>query len=132
MSILMGLHISRVLSNSEDLTEKIGNRLYPLVVPMGVDKYPYVVYDTNGGTGDETKDGTIEDISTVQLSIVAKSYHEALNIAQLVRYLLDGKSGDYTEFHVEQKGGVQYNDEYIEQLDAYAVNLVIEFKTIDK
>ena len=132
MSILIGLHISRSLTANNAIKDKIGNRLFPLVVPLGVDKFPYIVYDTTGSTGDMTKDGSVEDTATVQLSVVAKGYREALELAQLVRYELEGKNAEYDEFIVKQDGGVQYNDEYIEQFDAYAVNLVIGFKTIDK
>ena len=39
---------------------------------------------------------------------------------------------DYPELSIRNTGGITYNDEYIEALDAYAVNLSIEFRTIDK
>lgn len=132
MSILIGLHISRTLNANNAIRDRIGNRLYPLVVPLGVDNFPYIVYDTTGSAGDETKDGFVEDTVTVQLSVVAKGYRETLELAQLVRYEIEGKKADYEEFSVKQDGIVQYNDEYIEQFDSYAVNLIFGFKTIDK
>jgi hypothetical protein len=101
-------------------------------VPLGVDNFPYIVYDTTGSAGDATKDGFVEDTVTVQLSVVAKGYRETLELAQLVRYEIEGKKADYEEFSVKQDGIVQYNDEYIEQFDSYAVNLIFGFKTIDK
>ena len=132
MSILIGLHISRVLENNKEIQRRISGRVYPLVIPSGTDKYPYIVYDTNGGTGETTKDGVVEDVSTVRLSVISKGYREALEIGHIVRYAFENVSAEYDEFVVNQKGGVTYNDEYIDQLDAYAVNLVIEFRTIDK
>lgn len=132
MSILIGLHVIRTLSEHPDVKGFVGDRIYPIVVPQGVDKYPYIVYDCSGGIGDTTKDGNVDDTATVQMSVISKSYEEALMIGQLVRYAFDGYTPDYPELSIRNTGGITYNDEYIEALDAYAVNLSIEFRTIDQ
>ncbi len=131
MSILIGLHIKRALEKSPDVVGFVSNRIYPLVVPQGVETYPFICYDMNGGIGDATKDGTVDDVSTVSISVLAKRYEDAIVIGNAVRYALDGYCPTYKEFRVTRTGNIMYNDEYVEAIDAYSVNMSIDFRTID-
>lgn len=131
MSILIGLHIVQTLLNNEVVAEQVGDRVFPLIVPQGVEKYPFIVYDMSGGSGTTTKDGTADDAATVQVSVIAKTHTEALRIGNAVRYALDGYCPRYKEFQVLRTGNIVYNDEYVEALDAYSVNISIDFRTID-
>lgn len=132
MSILIGLHIKRTLEADADVTRLAGNRIYPLVVPQGVDTYPFICYDVSGASGDDTKDGVVDDIATVSMAVIAKTYEDAIVLGNSVRKAFDGKTAEYDEFEVEDCMNISYNDEYIEALDAYAINLGIDFKTTDK
>lgn len=132
MSILIGLHIRRALEKNSDVTKFVKNRIYPLVVPQGVETYPFICYDVSGASGDETKDGVVDDMATVNIAVIAKTYEEAIVLGNSVRYALDGKSSEYDEFAVTECMNISYNDEYIDALDAYAVNLSIDFRTEDK
>ena len=131
MSILIGLHIKRVLEQEEAVTRYVGNRIFPVVAPLGVDDFPFVGYDMAGGTGDSTKDGTTDDVVTVQISVVAKSYEEAILIGNAVRYAVEGKKAVYEEFAVTECANVTYKDEYLDDLGAYALDLNIDFRTDD-
>lgn len=131
MSILIGLHIVRALEINQVVKEMVGDRIYPLVVPQGVDRYPFIVYDMQGGSGTTTKDGTVDDAVTVQVSVIAKMHTQALNIGNAVRYALDGHCPTYEEFRILKTGNIVYNDEYVEAIDAYSVNISIDFRTID-
>lgn len=131
MSILIGLHIKRVLEQEEAVTRYVGNRIFPVVAPLGVEAFPFIGYDMTGGTGDSTKDGTTDDVVSVQLSVVAKSYEEAILIGNAVRYAFEGQLAVYEEFAVTECANVTYNDEYIDDFGAYALNLNIDFRTED-
>lgn len=131
MSVLIGLHIKRTLEAVEAVTSKVGNRIYPLVVPQGVEVYPFICYDMNGGTGDSTKDGLLDDVASVNVAVIAKSYEEAIIIGNEVRYAFEGKTAKYNEFSVTECANVTYNDEYIDALDCYAINLSMDFRTED-
>lgn len=131
MSVLIGLHIKRALERVEAVTGYVGNRIFPLVVPQGVETYPFICYDMNGGKGESTKDGTVDDAASVNVAVVAKTYEEAILIGNAVRYALDGYCPKYDEFAVTKTGTIMYNDEYVEAIDAYAVNISVDFKTID-
>lgn len=132
MSILIGLHIKRTLEADADVTRLAGNRIYPLVVPQGVDTYPFICYDVSGASGDDTKDGVVDDIATVSMAVIAKTYEEAIVLGNLVRKAFEGKTAGYEEFDVVECMNMAYNDEYIEALDAYGINLSIDFKTISE
>lgn len=131
MSILIGLHIKRVLEQEEAVTRYVGNRIFPVVAPLGVEAFPFIGYDMTGGTGDSTKDGTTDDVASVRLSVVAKSYEEAIKIGNAVRYAFEGKTAVYEEFAVTECANVTYNDEYIDDFGAYALDLNIDFRTED-
>ena len=85
MSILIGLHIARALKRNADIVQSVEDRIFPIVVAQGVEKFPFVVYDTSGGSGTKTKDGTLTDTASVSMSVIAKSYSEALSIGHAVR-----------------------------------------------
>jgi hypothetical protein len=130
MSILLGLHIKRTLENDAKVKSFVGNRIFPLAYPQGVDTFPFICYNMNGQQGAKTKDGPVNDTASVSLEVVSKNYEEALNLANLVRYAFENKGEKYTEFEAENVG-VTYNDEYVEDLDAYRVNMILDFKTKD-
>lgn len=132
MSILIGLHIRRALERDADVTGFVENRIYPLVVPQGVETYPFICYDVSGGSGDDTKDGVVDDVATVNIAVIAKTYEDAIILGNSVRYALEGKTAEYAELDVTECMNMAYNDEYIEALDAYAVNLSMDFRTEDK
>lgn len=131
MSILIGLHIARALNREPKVTDKVGDRIFPLVERQGVERFPYIMYDTNGGIGETTKDGAVCDVATVGIAVIAKSYAEALTIGNAVRYALDGYCPVYDEFKVCSTGNIVYNDEFYGDLDAFSLNLSIDFKTVD-
>lgn len=130
MSILLGLHIKRTLENNAKVKSFVGNRIFPLAYPQGVDTFPFICYNMNGQQGAKTKDGPVNDTASVSLEVVSKNYEEALNLANLVRYAFENKGEKYTEFEAENIG-MTYNDEYVEDLDAYRVNMILDFKTKD-
>lgn len=132
MSILIGLHIKRTLEKDADVTKFVQNRIYPLVVPQGVETYPFICYDVSGASGDDTKDGVVDDVATVNIAVIAKTYEDAIILGNSVRYALEGKTAEYAELDVTECMNMAYNDEYIEALDAYAVNLSMDFRTEDK
>ena len=131
MSILIGLHIKRTLEKEADVVRFVGNRIFPLFVPQGVERFPFIGYDMTGSSGDSTKDGTTDDVVTVQISVVAKSYEEDILIGNAVRYAFEGKTAVYEEFAVTECANVTYNDEYIDDFGAYALDLNIDFRTED-
>ena len=132
MSILIGLHVIRALERNGAITEEVQDRIFPIVAPAGIERFPFIIYETNGGNRTTTKDGRLYDEDSAVVRIVAKKHSEALRLANEARKALEGYTPDYDEFRVIGVSGISYNDEYVPQFDAYSVNLTIDFKTIDK
>ena len=131
MSVLIGLHIKRTLEKIPDVVKMVSNRIYPIVVPQGVETYPFICYDMTGGSGDSTKDGAVDDVATVTIAILAKKYEDAIKIGNAGRYARDGYCPAYDEFKITKTGNIVYNDEYVEAIDAYSLNISVDFRTID-
>lgn len=75
--------IFKILSESA-LADHVENRIYPLVVPYGAEKYPYIVYSQQSRKAPGTKDGS-ERTLILAVSVVSKSYKEAHDIARLAQ-----------------------------------------------
>lgn len=131
MSLLIGIHIKDILGKNEELSERVGNRIYPLVIPVGVPKYPFIVYRNDGTSPDYTKDGTNEDTVSVNVAIVAKEYSEAVEIAQAVRYSLEDKRKRYDKFEVRDSILTGTMEEWLDDIDAIGITLSFSMKTID-
>lgn len=131
MSIRTGLHIIEVLNASRDVTDYVGDRIYPVVVPMGAPSYPFVTFANNGSAPESTKDGDLQDNVSCDVAVVDKSYAGSLEIGNAVRYAIDGKTGQYETFSVTECEFVDWQEDYNMQLDAYVVTMTFEIKTID-
>lgn len=130
MSILLGLHIKKTLEADSNVKDLVGGRIFPLAMAQGVEAFPFICYDMNGQAGATTKDGPVNDTASVSLAVIAKKYEDVLLIAEAVRKAFEGKKAKYDEFEAENTG-ITYNDEYVESLDAYAVNMNLDFITIN-
>jgi hypothetical protein len=131
MSILIGLHIKRVLGGNKDVVKFVDDRIFPIAVPNGVSQFPFICYDTNGTSGQSTKDGFVNDMASVGISVIGKNYEEVIVIGNLIRRAFERKRVKYEEFEVIDCMNIVYNDEYIADIDSYSLNLSMDFKTKD-
>lgn len=131
MSIRTGLHIIEVLGANKDVTDYVGNKVYPVAIPMSTISYPFVTFETYGTAPESTKDGDLQDNVSCDVAVVSKNYADALEIGNAVRYAIDGKTGQYESFSVTQCEFADWQEDYSLQLDAYVVTMSFEIKTID-
>lgn len=131
MSLLVGIHINSVLSKDDKLTKEVDNRIYPLVIPEGAPRYPFIVFGSSGISPTNTKDGSCEDNVSVSVVVIAKTYFSAIQIAQIVRYDLESVSGKYDEFEVTDCVLSGSSESYLQEIDAFSVELYFNIKTID-
>lgn len=132
MSLLIGEHISSALGLSAVVASKFGERIFPIVIPEGVSRYPYIVYGGLSIQPDCTKDGVGQDNTQVQVTVVGKGASETIETANDVRYELEGIRAEYTKFTVNDCTVSSIDVEYLQEIDVYAVNIVFNFKTNDK
>lgn len=131
MSLLIGEHISGALGLSAIVASKFGGRIFPIVIPEGVSQYPYIVYGGLSIQPDYTKDGAGQDNTQVQVTVVGKGAGETVEMANEVRYELEGVRAEYARFTVNDCTVSSIDVEYLQEIDAYAVNIVFNFKTND-
>lgn len=132
MSLSIGEHISKALSSDAVMVSKFNDRVYPVIIPEGVPKYPYIVYGGLSIHPDYTKDGAGQDDAQMQVAVVAKKYGEVIELSNHVRYQLEGVRAEYDGFTVNDCRVVSISVEYFQEIDAYAVNIMFNFKTNDK
>ena len=90
--------------DSTELTGFVGDKIFPDIVP---DKdiagknlnYPLIVMIRTAITPSYSK-GCSSDTATVEIICYANQYFEAVDMAELVRELLDGFSGDVDGTHI--------------------------------
>ena len=129
MSLLIGIHINEALAKSEAIVKRVGDRVFPIVTPAGVEEYPYIVYQSVMGEPERTKDGVVSDNVTTTITVVSKSYGEAIAIAYEVRRALDDVEEYYDKFDVfnaEYTGG---SEAWLDDIAAYAIDLGFSFQT---
>ena len=93
---------------------------------------PYIVYGGLSIQPDYTKDGAGQDNTQVQVTVVGKGAGETVEMANEVRYELEGVRAEYARFTVNDCTVSSIDVEYLQEIDAYAVNIVFNFKTNDK
>ena len=120
MSLSVAEHINKKLSSSAELTEIVCDRLFPVAVKENVE-LPFIVYERESVVPNSTKDGTEGDTVTENVFVFAESYKHSVEIAELVRDALDGSTGSYSGFEVDecdyQDAAETYeNGVYVQQL----------------
>lgn len=131
MSILIGKHIQLALSENKNISSLVGDSIYPMVAPMGVPKFPFICYQSGISSVDYTKDGEAGDTLNVAIAIISKTYSEAVDIAESVRYALERSVNEYELYSVQDCMLLSTNEDYLEQLDAYRITLNFELQTIN-
>lgn len=131
MSVLIGLHIQERLSKNKKVTEKVGDRIFPIVATQGSPAYPFIIFDSSVSVADETKDGCSDEIASVVVSIFGKSYGEALHIAHAVKKDLEHSEIGYQDFEVVESAFIRSEEDYNDELAAYIINLNFEFITAE-
>lgn len=100
MSLSISQHINSKLSASRELTEAIGERMYPVAVAAET-TFPFIVYERTSVTPNHTKDGSPGDTVAANVYVFSRNYAESVAVAEQVRTALDGSGGRYATFEVE-------------------------------
>lgn len=88
-SILIGKLIYDALSQSENISEAVGDGIYPLVAENET-SFPFIVYArTNVYSDGQTKDGSFGDKVGFQVSVASDKYYESAELANEVRELFE-------------------------------------------
>ena len=115
-SLDVGKEIYSILSKNKSLTDKVGNKIYPIIVEKDTN-YPFIVYKRSNVIPDYTKDYHFKDYVIVDIICVSNHYVESVEIASLVRESLEDKRiGDINSIRLESADEDFIDDAYIQTL----------------
>lgn len=115
-SLEVGKEIYSILSKNKSLTDKVGNKIYPIIVEKDTN-YPFIVYKRSNVIPDYTKDYHFKDYVIVDIICVSNHYVESVEIASLVRESLEDKRiGDIDSIRLEDADEDFIDDAYIQTL----------------
>ncbi len=102
MSLSVAEHILSRMSLSEELTAKVGDRMFPVALSAET-KFPFICYERSSVAPLRTKDiRSGEDAVTVDVYVFSDNYKESVQVAELVRKALDCTGGIYNTFRVTE------------------------------
>lgn len=149
MSLKITNHITEQLKASTDLAAKIYGdvayrdtsgvkvtetewRIYPVAIPAGT-KYPYVaIVPDDTAPAYDTKDGSSDwDVDDVVVAVVARTYPEAIETAQMVREALECVAAQYDDLIVSSAEIHHIKQFYLQDPEAYSVEIHMEFESKD-
>lgn len=137
MSLQIGKYVAWALGeeNAPELNAKIGGRVAPVVQPEdGGTVLPYVWYYSTSVQEETTKDGYSGDECQVEIEVVARSYTEMAELAQMVRDAMARALdtwGDGEAFMVEGQTFSAGPEEYDDMLQAYCRKLNYTIETYE-
>ncbi len=124
--IEIGKTIYTLLSANASLTNLIGNKIYPLVIPAD-EQLPVVVYERQGNN-DSTKDGGAVNNINFDITILSENYAEAIRIAVTIHQILNDYSGVVNGVKIIKIKLTNINETYAE--DAFIESLSYSIKAI--
>ena len=115
-SLEVGKEIYSILSKNKSLTDKVGNKIYPIIVEKDTN-YPFIVYKRSNVIPDYTKDYHFKDYVIVDIICISNHYVESVEIATLVRESLEDKRiGDINSIRLESADEDFIDNAYIQTL----------------
>ena len=136
MSLQIGKYVMYALGeeNAPELDKAIGGRVSPVVQPEdGGTVLPYGWYYSTGVQESTAKDGRIGDECQVDIEVVARSYSEMTELAQMVRSAMERalEMWDGKPFVVDGQMFSAGPEEYDDSIQAYCRKMTYNIETHD-
>lgn len=94
----IGKYINNILANNQDI-QNLGAKVYPLIADNDA-KFPFIIYKRVGLVSQICKDGTYQDNVSVEIKIVSDKYSVGVQLANIVRSLLQRPYMQYGDFEI--------------------------------
>jgi len=118
-SLNLGKYIYSQLTSSDELKELVGKKIYPLVADNDV-KFPFIVYKRLSLESNGCKDGYYKDIAEFEINIITDRYAQGIEIANVVRGLLERQKSQYGEMEISDSelsfASEEYNEGFVQTL----------------
>lgn len=115
-SLKVGKVIFSLLNGNSDLTAFVNNKIYPIIVEKET-TFPFIVYKRNNVIPDYTKDFHFKDNVIIDIICVSTNYAESIEIAGIVRNILEDKRyDDIQSIKLESADEDYIDDAYVQTL----------------
>lgn len=91
-SIKAGQYLYDVLKDQQELTDYVGNKIFPIVVTKEGTTYPFVVYTRDQVSVQYTKVVGHDNTVIITYRVYSDKYDEALEIANIIRNILERRT----------------------------------------
>ncbi|WP_348725290.1 tail completion protein gp17 [Parabacteroides goldsteinii] len=115
-SLKVGKVIFSLLNGNSDLTAFVNNKIYPIIVEKET-TFPFIVYKRSNVIPDYTKDFHFKDNVIIDIICVSTNYAESIEIAGIVRNILEDKRYDDIQSIKLESADEDYTDDaYVQTL----------------
>lgn len=97
-SLFISKDIYSVLTTESSLTSYVSTKVFPIVAEEGT-TYPFIVYKRDSVSSLSCKCGVYEDLVSFTISVLSSEYLQGLEIADLVRNIIQKKLNSSIENH---------------------------------
>ena len=127
MSLQIGKAIYHLLSKDSGIKEKVGSKIYPLIVEEST-TFPFIIYKRTNITPNYTKGSyAVNESVMVDIVIASKDYIDTIELADYVRDALEGRRGNFAGVEIRMTNA---DEDYIE--DTFIQNLTFDINTNGK
>ena len=107
-------YIRTELLKNTQITDKIGNKIFPIVADDGT-TFPFILIKKSGMTTNYTKCGAINDVVNATIEVVDNNYSRAVELSEEIRNTIErNKFNNISNVEV-----VNVNEDYIS--DSYII-----------
>lgn len=99
MRLVVSKHIYSALTASAEINKAVEKKIYPIATKNEV-PFPFIVYERDSVTPRYDKSGASVTDSVVNVYILAESYTQSIDIAEMVIKALERKEAVYDNFEV--------------------------------
>ena len=122
----IGKYINNILSSNVDL-QNLGVKVYPLIADNDA-KFPFIVYKRAGLVSSSTKDGIYQDNVTVEIKIVTDKYSTGIQIANIVRDLIQVPYARYGAMKIDDVAINFANEEFTENAFIQNMQFILQIQ----
>ena len=127
MRISISTHIYKTLTEDANIVKAVGKKIYPIATKSEV-KFPLIVYERENVDVRYDKAGASTTNIDESIYILAESYTESLEIAEMVIAALDRKKASYVGFEVIDAVVNDVPESYISQTFVQQVRMRFTIK----
>lgn len=108
----IGKYINNILANNKEIQD-LNTKVYPLIADNDA-KFPFIIYKRVNLSSQICKDGSFQDDVTVEIKIISDKYSVGIQLANIVRSLLQRPYMQYGDFEINDVTINYANEDFLE------------------